>query len=44
VREVSLALDRRAMNQAETAGLGKVTGNWINDDVQYAIEARVPAT
>src|SRR4030095_3250596 len=29
VREaVSLAIDRRAMNQAETAGLGKVTGNW----------------
>jgi ABC-type transport system substrate-binding protein len=26
------------MNQAETAGMGKVTGNWINDDVQYAIE------
>jgi len=39
VREaVSLAVDRRAMNQAETAGMGKVTGNWINDDVQYAIE------
>jgi peptide/nickel transport system substrate-binding protein len=39
VREaVSLAIDRRAMNQAETANLGKVTGNWINDDVQYAIE------
>ena len=39
VREaVSLAIDRRAMNQAETAGMGKVTGNWINDDVQYAIE------
>jgi len=39
VREaVSLAVDRRAMNQAETAGLGKVTGNWINPDVQYAIE------
>ena len=26
------------MNQAETGGMGKVTGNWINDDVQYAIE------
>jgi ABC-type transport system substrate-binding protein len=26
------------MNQAETAGLGKPTGNWINNDVQYAIE------
>ena len=39
VREaVSLALDRRAMNEAETAGMGKVTGNWINDDVQYAID------
>ena len=39
VREaVSLAVDRRAMNQAEAGGLGKPTGNWINDDVQYAIE------
>ena len=39
VREaVSLALDRRAMNQAESAGMGKPTGNWINDDVLYAIE------
>src|SRR5262247_656447 len=39
VREaVSLAVDRRAMNQAETAGMGKVSGNWINNDVQYAIE------
>jgi hypothetical protein len=39
VREaVSLAIDRRGMNQAETAGMGKPTGNWINDDVQYAIE------
>src|SRR6059036_110405 len=39
VREaVSLAIDRRAMNQAETAGLGKPTGNWINPDVQYAVE------
>jgi peptide/nickel transport system substrate-binding protein len=39
VREaVSLALDRRAMNQAETGGMGKPTGNWINDDVQYAID------
>ena len=39
VREaVSLAIDRKAMNQAETTGLGKVTGNWINPDVQYAIE------
>src|SRR5438128_11200491 len=39
VREaVSLAVDRRAMNQAESGGLGKPTGNWINNDVQYAIE------
>src|SRR5215468_9963264 len=39
VREaVSLAIDRKGMNQAETAGMGKVTGNWINPDVQYAIE------
>src|SRR4030095_8511787 len=39
VREaVSLAVDRRAMNQAETAGMGKPTGNWINPDVQYALE------
>lgn len=39
VREaVSLAIDRDAMNQAECAGLGKVDGNWINDDVEYAID------
>src|SRR6059036_3994405 len=39
VREaVSLAVDRRGMNQAETAGMGKPTGNWINPDVQYAVE------
>src|SRR5262245_47914530 len=39
VREaVSLAIDRDAMNQAECAGLGRVDGNWINDDVEYAIE------
>ncbi|HEX2277921.1 MAG: ABC transporter substrate-binding protein [Candidatus Tectomicrobia bacterium] len=38
VREaVSLALDRRAINDAETGGMGKPTGNWINDDVQYAL-------
>jgi peptide/nickel transport system substrate-binding protein len=34
---VSLAIDRQAINEAEMAGLGKITGNWINDDVQYAI-------
>jgi peptide/nickel transport system substrate-binding protein len=39
VREaVSLAIDRRGLNQAESGGLGKVSGNWINNDVQYAIE------
>jgi peptide/nickel transport system substrate-binding protein len=38
VREaVSLALDRDAMNQAECDGLGKVDGNWINDDVEYGM-------
>ncbi len=39
VREaLSLAIDRKGMNQAETAGLGKLSGNWINNDVQYALE------
>ena len=39
VREaVSLALDRPALNEAEFASLGKNSGNWINNDVQYAIE------
>jgi len=39
VREaVSLTIDRDAMNQAECAGLGRTDGNWINDDVEYAIE------
>src|SRR5260370_10539068 len=38
VREaVSLAIDRDAINQAESAGFGVVDGNWINDDVQYAL-------
>jgi peptide/nickel transport system substrate-binding protein len=38
VREaVSLAIDRDAINQAESAGLGQVDGNWINDDVQYGL-------
>src|SRR3954452_7169650 len=35
---ISLAVDRRAINDAESGGLGKVDGNWINDDVQYAID------
>jgi peptide/nickel transport system substrate-binding protein len=39
VREaVSLAIDRRAMNEAETGGMGKISGNWINNDVQYGME------
>jgi ABC-type transport system substrate-binding protein len=38
VREaVSLAIDRDAINQAECDGLGRVDGNWINDDVEYSI-------
>lgn len=35
---VSLAIDRRAMNDAEAGGLGRISGNWINNDVQYAVE------
>ena len=39
VREaVSLAIDRKAINDAESGGMGKVSGNWINDDVEYALE------
>jgi peptide/nickel transport system substrate-binding protein len=39
VREaVSLAIDREAINQAECGGLGRVDGNWINDDVEYGME------
>jgi ABC-type transport system substrate-binding protein len=39
VREaVSLAIDRDAMNRAESGGLGDTDGNWINDDVEYAIK------
>lgn len=39
VREaVSLVIDRDAINQAECAGMGRVDGNWINDDVQYALD------
>jgi peptide/nickel transport system substrate-binding protein len=34
---VSLAVDRDAMNEAECGGLGKVDGNWINDDVVYGM-------
>jgi peptide/nickel transport system substrate-binding protein len=35
---VSLAVDRQAINEAELGGFGKNSGNWINNDVQYAIE------
>ena len=39
VREaISLAIDRRAINDAESGGMGRISGNWINNDVQYAIE------
>ena len=34
---ISLAVDRDAMNEAESGGLGRVDGNWINDDVVYGI-------
>lgn len=40
VREaVSLAIDRQGINDAEFSGLGRNSGNWINGDVQYAVEA-----
>ena len=35
---VSLAVDRDAINQAESGGMGQVDGNWINDDVQYGMK------
>jgi len=35
---VSLAVDRKAINDTESAGLGRISGNWINDDVLYAIK------
>lgn len=35
---VSLAIDRKAINDAESAGLGRISGNWINDDVEYALD------
>jgi ABC-type oligopeptide transport system substrate-binding subunit len=30
---MSLALDRHPINEAESGGLGRVHGNWINDNV-----------
>jgi peptide/nickel transport system substrate-binding protein len=39
VREaISLAVDREAINRAECDGLGRVDGNWINDDVEYGLD------
>src|SRR6266404_113821 len=39
VREaVSLTVDRKAINDAESGGMGRVSGNWINDDVEYVID------
>jgi peptide/nickel transport system substrate-binding protein len=35
---VSLAIDRKAINDAESAGFGKISGNWINNDVQYGLQ------
>ena len=35
---ISLAVDRAAINEAESAGLGRNSGNWINNDVQYGLE------
>jgi peptide/nickel transport system substrate-binding protein len=34
---VSLAVDRDAINEAESGGMGQVDGNWINDDVEYGL-------
>src|SRR6266568_1106387 len=39
VREaISLTVDRKAINDAESGGMGRVSGNWINDDVEYALD------
>ena len=39
VREaISLAIDRKVINETESAGQGRVSGNWINNDVQYGLE------
>jgi peptide/nickel transport system substrate-binding protein len=35
---ISLTIDRDAINQAESGGMGVVDGNWINDDVENYIE------
>ena len=39
VREaVSLTVDRKAINDAESGGMGRISGNWVNDDVEYALD------
>jgi peptide/nickel transport system substrate-binding protein len=35
---ISLAIDRDAINQTESGGMGVVDGNWINEDVENYIE------
>ena len=35
---ISLAIDRDAINAAECDGMGEVDGNWINNDVEYAMD------
>ena len=35
---MSLTIDRKAINDAESGGMGRVSGNWINDDVEYALD------
>lgn len=35
---ISLAIDRKIINETESAGQGTVSGNWINPDVQYGLK------
>jgi peptide/nickel transport system substrate-binding protein len=35
---ISLAVDRDAINDAECGGMGVVSGNWINNDVEHGLE------
>jgi Electron transfer flavoprotein-ubiquinone oxidoreductase, 4Fe-4S len=35
---VSLTVDPKTINDAESGGMGRVSGNWINDDVEYALD------
>jgi peptide/nickel transport system substrate-binding protein len=35
---VSLTVDRDAINDAECGGMGVVSGNWINNDVEHGLE------